>query len=510
MKNAKLKWLIISTIYLASNLLLLFNQGSFWDDWLLLNFEEMSKTFMKTGSWYLIPVYYYFLNITNNPELLLNILTFLLYFMSTIVFYKILKLFKIEQNNIFILTLLFALSPYYQAKETLSVMTYTIGFFMFLFSTLIFLNSIGRKNIYFRIITHLFLFLSFALLNSVLVMWIAFILMYSIYMQKQIKLSFSFFKKIVFQLFLWLDFIMLPFGFWIIRHFFFQPTEQMAIQHYNEVNLNRLILSPINLIISALINSFGFISEIFKPIAESRIYAIGFIILCVGLYICLHKQKLFNSKRPVSNYILWIGIYFFIAGIFPYLAVGKIPSFIGVATRFQIFLPIGASFIILYFLSVLKSIRLQKIAFVVLISAFVIANLNAQIKYTKSWFKQDSLQLHFKTQPFFPENKNYVVIDRTSDYDENERGITHWAFIGMIKKSINQENRLAIESKDRKTYRRNTKFDYYFLIEKGDYILNSRNSIQLLYYYYFDRRKYINNVEKILECKVLPYNLIPD
>lgn len=136
----------------------------------------------------------------------------------------------------------------------------------------------------------------------------------------------------------------------------------------------------------------------------------------------------------------------------------------------------------------------------------MIANIKGQVQYQKSWFKQESMEFHFKKETLLVPNKNYLVIDQTTDYDENERGLSHWALSGLLKKAFNQENRFAITVKDRQEYRPNTEFQYYILIENGELILNSNSCIKLLYQYYFDKEKYLSNIKKILKCKVLPYN----
>jgi len=493
------RWVIILVVYTTSNLFLLLNSGVFWDDWILyaLGDERITSEFVGNGVVYMGYIHIFLQNITNNPALLYHTLTFIIGLISTILFYHILNSFKIRNNIAFIATLLLAASPYNQARQTMICIPYTIGFFFLLLGVLTFIVNVKKRNICLRILSLLTIFLSFAFLNSALVMWLAFLMFFTTYIQNKLEFNLAFFKKILQQALAWLDFIILPFCFWVIRLIYFQPKEL----NYNTLTLDGFVFAPMNLIYTFIINFFGLISETFRPLG-GKIFVIGFIITCMFLYYLLNKLKQINYEH---KYFLLIGIYFFIAGLFPYVAVEKLPTFRGFDTRFQIFLPIGASFIFIFLLSVLKNTKLQKIAFVVLISSFMMANIFHQIKYQKSWFKQASLELHFKREQLLIPNRSYLIIDQTSDYDENEEGMGNYVLSGMLEKTFNQENIFAISTKDRKEFTSDREFHYYYLIEKGEFILNSSNCIKLLYLYYFDQIKYMKNVEKVLECKVLPF-----
>jgi len=84
----------------------------------------------------------------------------------------------------------------------------------------------------------------------------------------------------------------------------------------------------------------------------------------------------------------------------------------------------------------LKNVRVGKIVYVVLISAFMVTNIDAQVKYTKSWLKQESLIQHIKEDTIFIPFNNYLVFDRTTDYNANERGMSHWALSNLIGKTL--------------------------------------------------------------------------
>jgi len=507
MNKIKQQWLLIALIYAISNFFLLLNQGIYWDDWLIYNnsYEGINKLFTRSGQTYKGYSHFFLQNVTNYPALLYHALTFAHGLISIVVFYNILKKFKLEQNHIFILTLFFAVSPYYQAKQTMICLGYTIGFFLFLLGTLTFLISISRKIIYLRIISLLSLFLSFALLNSVLVMWLAFILFYIIYKQKKVEFSFFYLKKIVHQLLSWLDFVILPFVFWINRHFFFQPVEWLAAQGYNQLTLKGLILTPFNVILSVLVNTFGLVSESFRPIMESQSYGVLFVLLFTIMYYLFYKLKIFQLDCNVNKAFLYIGIYFFIAGIFPYAVVEKNPSFSGFATRGQVFLPMCMSFILLYSISLFRHTKVKQIVFILIISSFIISNVSSQVKYTKSWFKQDSFLNHIKNNNLLLDGNNYLLLDRTTDYDENERGLSHWALSSMITKTLDAENCFMIEISDKRMYRPDIEFQYYFLLEKGEFVLKTKTVLLLLYQYYFKKEQYNKNIEKVLSCRVLPF-----
>jgi hypothetical protein len=499
-------WVLIIVAFIVSNFLLLINQGVFWDDWELYNNsrENLVQFFARNGVSYVGDIHFFLQNVTGHPAILYHSMSFLFGFLSIAIFYKILEKFNIESNTIFILTLLFAVMPYNQAKQTMICMFYSFGFFLFLIGVLFFINSIQKRNIILRLVSFPIIILSFNLLGSALVVWLSFILLYSIYLQPIIEFKIAFFKKVFRQLFLWLDFVLLPFVYWIIQNVLIHPTGVLAEQHYNEPSIKGFLLAPINIFFVFITNIFGLFAEAVSPMGESKIFVIGFVVIIGFIYYFFYKQKHFVSKIKSNRYFLFTGVYFFIAGVFPYVVVGKYPDFSGFATRAQIFLPIGVSLILLYIISLMENIKYQKIIVTILVSSFIIANINAQIKYTKSWFKQEALIVNFSNETLMP-NTNYLLIDQTTDYDENERGLSHWALSGIMRTAVKKENSFVITSKDRKEYRSNTEFKYYILIEKGELILNSSNCIKFLYLYYFNHKEYLKWVEKIIDCKVLSY-----
>jgi len=502
----KLHWLHIFIMYVASNMFLLVNQGVFWDDWLIFenNFNEINRWFIRCGHLYLTYIHYFLQNLSINPPIVYHTVTVALGLISTVIFYKILKYFKLSSYNLFLLTLFFAVIPYNQAKSTLICLPSTISLFLLLLGVLTFLVSINRKNVSVRIISIVLLFISFTLMNSGLVIWLAFLLFYSIYKQKEIKLRFSFFMGVIRHLFLWFDYAVLPFVFWITKYLYFQPTGILSDQSYNEVSIERLFFSPINIIFSFYTNTFGVISESFRPIMESQSFEILFSMLFVIIYYSFYKLKLFHLNYHINNHFLFIGVYFFIAGIFPYAVVEKNPSFSGYATRGQILLPIGMSFILLYSISLFGSKKIRQLAYIILVTSFIIANISSQVKYTKSWFKQEALIAHIKKDSLFIPHNNYLLFDRTTEYDENERGLSHWALSGLLEKALGHTACFMIETKDRATYRHDMKFQYYYLIDKGELMLKTKTVLLLLYQYYFKKHAYYMNIDKIIDCQVVP------
>jgi len=512
MNKTKQQWFFIALVYAVSNIFLLINQGIYWDDWVIYNsnYEVINNFFQRSGVAYFTPVHYFLQSTSINSALVYHIITFVLGFFSINLFYKIIKFYELNQNHIFLLTLVFAVVPYNQAKITMICLPYTIGLLMLLFGTFIFINNIKRKNIFLRVVSLITLFLSFCFINSALVMWLAFLLFHNIYLQNKIELNFSFVIKIMRRLILLFDYLLLPFFFWAIRFFFFRPTGILADQQYNEITLYRIFLLPYNMIVAFLTNTFGLIAESFYPISVGRTYGIFFILFFIFIYYLMHRLKQFHATIHISKYILFIGIYFFLAGILPYAIVGKNPDFSGFGTRGQIFLSIGIPFMIIYAISMLKNVRVGKIVYVVLISAFMVTNIDAQVKYTKSWLKQESLIQHIKEDTIFIPFNNYLVFDRTTDYNANERGMSHWALSNLIGKTLKNQSYFAIEVKDKREYRPNTEFQYYFLIKKGDTILKTKTVLLLLYQYYFDKKEYNNKIKQVLECKVLPYTAVKE
>lgn len=515
---------IILLLYTVANLFMLLNNGWYWDDWCLSSPEGIKDICAGAGIPFMTPIHSWLINSTAYPALLYHIITGIMELLGIVLFYKCLLMINVSHSHTFLMTLVFAVLPYNQAKITMACFMYTIGFLFFLLAVYLFINFTRNNNFILRIISLILFFGSFMFLPSTLVLALAFLLFMAIIGQKQeIEFKLSYFKLILPRLINWADFILLPFIFWIFRALYLKPTGIYATEGYREFSLNSVLLTPINLIVAFIQNFIG-LGAMNNPSNIAVIYTLLFFAVCVVMFIVLGKYKIdqqFNSKR-----MLYIGLYFFIAGAFAYTMLGLSPTFNGFNSRHQILLKFGSTFIIFYLVCLIRSERAQRLTISTIISLFIVYNISCQLQFQKSWFKQMALKHAFPLEKSLSEGVNFVIIDNTNEYNEFNGALAFYCYTGILKNAFGTQTRFAVDSKDQKAIAqynprdfinnsfynmkdcKNIKsFNYWMIIDKGSLLLSNKQNLIMLYQYYFDKLKFGSSLNNIISLNILPYNV---
>lgn len=512
----------IILLYLIANIFMLLNNGWYWDDWCISSYAGLKDICQGVGIPYMIPVHSFLLNLTATPALLYHILTGFFEILAIIIFFKCLLLFHASQSQAFILSTLFGLMPYNMAKTTMACFMYTTGFLFFLVAVLAFIYFIRRNNIILRIISLSFFFCSFALLPSLLVLTLAFLLYIAVFNEtRKIEFNWNYFKLILTKLLSWADFLLIPFIFWILRSVFLKPSGIYVAEGYRELSISSVLLTPIHLI-DVFIKNFIGIGTITDTLNISSIYTILFALLFIILFILFRQFKIEQFQN--GKMLVFTGLYFFFAGAFPYTMVGKFPLFDGYDSRHQILLRLGSAFLLFYIISLSKSQTIQKLGFIVLVSLFIISTISHQLQYQKSWFKQLALEKVFSQEKLLTEGTNFVVIDNTMEYNEHNKGYAFYCYTGILNKTFGTQTRFAIDSKELSIYgsynpkafinsaayhikdcQNITSFNYWVVITRGGLVLTNIQNIKMLYQYYFDKDQFENSVNKILSLQVFSY-----
>lgn len=527
-KNIPKDIVVLVVLYIATNFIMFFNQGKFWDDWCLSSQEGIRAICIGTGIPFMIPVHFFLINLTTHPALLYHLLTGIIEIIGIGIFYKCLILLSVSRSHAFFLTLLFVLVPYNSAKMTMACFMYSIGNLFLLFAILFFIFFVYKNQLLIRIISIICFILSFLFLPSTLVMALAFFLLMAVLsLNMAIEFKLIYFKKVLNKLLNWSDFILIPFVFWVARTIFLKPTGIYAAEGYREFSISSVLLSPINLML-AFIQNFVGIGVLSESYSISKTHALLFIAIFIMIYIFIRKYKLamqLNDKR-----LLYVGLYFFIAGAFAYIMVGLSISFDTFNSRNQILLRFGAAFLIFYLVSLIHSQKAQKLIITTIISIFIVATISNQLQFQKSWFKQLALEKAFAQEKLLSEGINFVIIDQTNEYNEYKQYYRSYCFAGILYKTFGTQTRFAIDSQELmnlptmvgkntlndffkdafynvKDCKNIGEFKYYLLIKRGSVVLSNIQNIKMLYQYYFDKAKFNSSINNILLLKILPYNI---
>ncbi len=517
--------LIYSVLYVVANILMLLNQGAFWDDWTVYGSTQarIAHMFYQTGGSGIVPMWtfhFLFLDVPFSPMLYHCFSFFAFYFMGLIVWQILSKLNVLDSYEQLVIVFLFTFIPYYSAKMTMSCTTYSLWLFLFFIAfwcLLKFVMSSSKDKYIFRILSLFLFFISFAT-NSLLVFYI---IPFTVILLIDGKYSI---KSLLYA-----DFLILPIAFWIFKSIYSKPSGSYV--GYNAVNRNILSDFP-SLFNTAIHNNiyyfFAQIIEIFISSSSFILFIALVIFITLGLYYTF-KQ---DTNQLVSHVyikklllLLFIGVTIFFIGAFPYVAVSKIPNFIDFESRHQLLLSLGAA---LSLASIILLFRTYKIIshFMVasICSYFIIINLLFQIDYLKLHFKQEALMKKFKNEKLLKENHTFLVDDKSKKYVETVT--RHYTYIGMLHKVFGSTDKFMAEQWDFesltkvygiKNYMKDTglaikaenytisQIQYTLTIYPSSFQLNNTNTVKMLYWNYFDKIKYQKILDNIISIQISPY-----
>jgi hypothetical protein len=507
-KNSK-EYSILLLLYFVSNIFLLLNvNGIYWDDWWILGVEQdaLDKVFhqLDGNAGVVRSKMIGFLSQIGNGVLIFRVLTFLLYFLTTLFVFKILQTIKaLTKADVFFITLIFMAAPLNPAKAlAVSVFPYAVSLTIFFLSFYLLSKNLKKNNYLARFFILVLFFISF-LTNSLLVFY-AVPLMYIFY-QRYWHQSGKFISKARMFIKQNLDFVLLPILFFIVRLLFFKPSGSNF--DYNLLDTWMVIGMPITIPMS-------FYSSFLEPIRQSFETLVPFWILGLGLFLIPFKGE---SNKIVENnkgdfYFLLLGGVFFVLAVFPYLAVGKLPQLGDFASRHQLLVPLGFSFILYFFIKVFSSRNkiskqlMQKIL-MVFIMAFVVQNIYTNYQYKLDWFYQVGIEQHLKDLDVVRENTTFVV--SVDDEILEIRGIMNAGeHTYRLKKIFGDNTRLMIDESESinsfKEMDKNGAMDLkswvyhapiYLKVSKG------RFHRRLFLYEFFDKEKFEALARKLITVK---------
>ena len=205
--NPRIKDLIyISIVYFATNWFLLIMTGRWWDDWCLWNQEPQSliNMAMEMGR---PEVIYIVRFIKLFPEPFYRLLTFVMFYLTIIFTYNILvKGLSIRRDKALVVSVLSIVIPVNVDRTMLCIFPYTVGYFFFFlgFDLLINIDLNMKNNLLYRALLLILFTISFVL-NSCLFFY-SLVLIYILFKTKSIK-----------GLLRYIDFIIIPVLFYIIK-----------------------------------------------------------------------------------------------------------------------------------------------------------------------------------------------------------------------------------------------------------------------------------------------------
>lgn len=428
-KLRKLEILFLGVLYVVSFSLMLFNNGVFWDDWILYTADKASvaNTFRQAGSPF-TSYYHNFLLSYGHDVFLYRIIVFFAYLISGIFVYKVLSRIKeVTSEAIFFIVAIFMVLPVNSARIAIIDSMYAIYYFSFFMAFWLLSVAVSRNSRILYFFSLLFFLFSFNAL-SFLVYFFATAIPYIFYLQ------FGFSKQNLYsnikQYFVENWYLLaLPFVFFVFKSYFWRPFGNY--DGYNTIDVEKIFLATSHLIY----DKYFFV----------LLLATTFL-LAVYVYI---------KNRNLQKDILFcaLGIVLFFAGIFPYLAVGKFPTFEDWNSRHQLLMPLGVAFLIFYFVNILSSAfaknrqKLKQIALVFILGFFTYKNISYYIDFQRDYYAQMSLMKNFRSNPIFREGHTFIFYDAAKPW-ANGRTLRFYEFSAMFHYIFGDQTRIGLLSQN--------------------------------------------------------------
>lgn len=405
-------WLLSLILFFTSyGLSLFYLDAIYWDDWVLFNMspEYILKMFEEVGAIYNWAGYLHLLLLSIGPEIY-RILTFVLMFFSGYILWHILQdlpfLNSTERNSV---SLLFILLPFYPARIALINFPYTLCYFCFFAAWYLLIVKFNVKNTVLAVAIFFFSFNT----NSILVFYIIPLChaIYHDFREKDKLISHN--KYFLFGKYLLL--FSLPIIYFYIKTLYFAPSG--LNEGYNSLSLEGL---KSGLILACPLAIVFITWLIFKVILRTSFLNRGIILVFWG------------------SVIRWLAI-------FPYAAVGKLPSFDDWNSRFQLLMPLGVALIILGAFSWLSYGRVVRAVVLVLLLSSA-RNFYVSYEYYADWLKQETVIELIAKSDSIQNARTILFNDRAMKFNARGRSYRFYEYNGWLKMAYGDETRFGINA----------------------------------------------------------------
>ena len=369
--NKQHPFILLSILYLISNILLLFVHGIFWDDWTLYHDAKAieQQFFHGNGAIILGYVHLFLQGLACNTILLYRILILLIGWGCVLSFYKILKTsFKIDDSASFYIAALYATFPLGYAHMTMICLPYQIGLLLQLLAIQIFTISKNKFNLAIYLLFFFIQFCASLFLVSNIVIWGGLLLFFALQVTWSKRDFCIGYIKLVLNKLIRLSKYYLPcIVFWIIRNIYFMPVGVYQEGGYNSFSLYKFALIPIN-IIKSINNTLYFTTIQIPDILNSYLFIIiGIIMFVLFKYVIKPTTHINNeTKTTCIHYITIILLYIFSIGA--YVAVGLVQTFNSISDRHAILIILTICPLIYYSVNLIIKTELKRCVLIFILS----------------------------------------------------------------------------------------------------------------------------------------------
>lgn len=512
------EWCILSLLYTLSYGLILINNGLYYDDWVTFNQSLATRIHLakEIGGFLGWTAYFHDIVLSCSYGIYIERwIIFISYFSAALFLsFSLKKVKEIDQWTRVLLVICFMLFPVNFSRVPLCTINYALCYAFFFMG--LWLVPYIHTNVFVRLLALAIFLFSFST-NSLLVFY-ALIPLFIFYIRKPIITTFH--SAYVFALH-YVDFLILPIVFLIIKNTFFKPFGLYA--GYNGISLKHIILSPI-LFLQTLYDTFFFAIDSSCIVSFNSFFSLIVLASLLFLYIDkVYNLNVTDSTRKKTFFFL-LGVFIFFLGVFPYIAVEKRPSKFGEG-RFQMLIPLGASFMLVYGVRLLlDSLGLKEkiffLIYILLIIGFMGTHISQYFVYQQDAFKNFSLIENFKTSDTIKNHTSFFAIDHFPEVNAEKRKINFYEYNGLMKLAFGEDTRFMCDPNlftNIQNYEINTRYpqynmsnfhlkdpEYNVVIRAGKYSLSVGHVIKLLVYQHINPEKYKQKLQSVVSLDYIP------
>jgi hypothetical protein len=154
------------------------------------------------------------------------------------------------------------------------------------------------------------------------------------------------------------------------------------------------------------------------------------------------------QDRSGERLLFAVGIVAFALGVFPYMAVSKMPDYWDWNSRHALLAPLGVGFMLYYGLAItIRALRVRPAVLLgvccVLVSVFVTSYVRMYSWYWLDWYKCCSLVQEFKKSDVMRDHTTFLVDDETGQLNAKRRSIRFYEYAGLMKRAFHDQTRFA-------------------------------------------------------------------
>lgn len=448
-----MSYLYISLTVIIVHGLILFNDGVYWDSWLVYSYQRFHEWWLLSDMFvaYGHPILGGFHKIFGHaPDILLvyRAVSLLSLISIGVLTYRIcLVLRALTRWECLFLTLLSLTFPAFQIAFDLLMLPYVLlSFVAFLLSTWLLLLSEqkGGWSRFLIIIAAISGFTFSFTLNSLLVYYGGVLVLLAFYIRRFHKKTG---REMIVALLQRVYLFLLPVVYWVLNSRFF--PQKGVYSGYNDVYLDTqsLLWGLVNFWNYGIVEQFVRTAEIFRyrPLLILFGVAIAFV-----LYKRLRSRPPEQGRSPLG--VLLFGFLTLLLVIFPYIAARKSPTGDGFDTRHTFLMALPLAIVIIGFIRMID-VRtklgpsfLSCLIFGLLLTGFSAVYIHSYIGWQARWVKDRSVMLYFESHPSEQKYSTFWVEDRYPLGGQRHYRFYEWA--SMFRFVWGDKSHVGLDSRD--------------------------------------------------------------